>query len=120
MLGAVAARTMRGAVIALTVGQGRWKNALMQVIGGTWRMTNETMEARKKHADAVKAMEAAVREVQRAAGAMLVRWRQRSRKTVAWATKRGRLRAGTHACGAVYAWREVRRRGRKQASTSKR
>ena len=55
-IGSVAARTMRGAVIALTTGQGRWRNELMQVIGGTWRMANETTEARKKHADAMKAM----------------------------------------------------------------
>ena len=50
-IGSVAARTMRGAVIALTTGQGRWRNELMQAIGGKWRIANETTEARKKHAD---------------------------------------------------------------------
>ena len=73
-IGAVTARAMRGAVIALTTGQDRWRSELMQVVGGTWRMADETMGARRKHADSMKAMEEAVRGVQRAAGAMLTRW----------------------------------------------
>ena len=107
-IGAVTARMMRGAVIALTTGQGRWRSELMQVVGGTWRMADETIGARKKHADAMKAMEEAVRGVQRAAGAMLARWRQCSRKAVAWANRRevGRERMRV----VLYAWREVRRR----------
>ena len=99
---------MRGAVIALTTGQGRWRNELMQVIGDTWRMANETTEVRKKHADVMKAMEEAVRVVQRATGAMLARWRQCSRKAVAWANRRevGRERMRV----VLYAWWEVCRR----------
>ena len=107
-IGAVTARMMRGAVVALKTGQGRWRSELMQVIGGTWRIADEMMGARKKHADAMKAMEEAVRGVQRAAGAMLAHWRQCSRKAVAWANRRevGRERMRV----VLYAWREVRRR----------
>ena len=107
-IGVVTARVIRGAVIALTTGQGRWRSELMQVVGGTWRMADETMGARKKHADAMKAMEEAVRGVQRAAGTMLARWRQCSRKVVAWANRQevGRERMRT----VLYALREVRRR----------
>ena len=77
-------RMLRGARIAVEHGQSRWRKALQQTLAGIWK--GENAEGKRKATR--KRVEEAIREVQRWAGLMLVRWREMGKKARRWAARR--------------------------------
>ena len=85
------ARAFRGAWIAARTGQTQWKPALESVIGGTWAGARRD---EGKRTDTDKGVEQAVRVVQAAAGALLLRWHKMGQE-------RGGGRHAARQCGGV-------------------
>ena len=114
------ARTFRGAWIAARTGQVRWRPALESVVGGMWAGARGGTGRRT---DTDKGIDKAVKTVQRAAGAMLVRWNNmgaRARRWTAWReVQRERGKVVLHAWKAVCerqkgTWRVSSRQGRER------
>ena len=114
------ARTFRGAWITARTGQVRWRPALESVVGGMWAGARGDTGRRT---DTDKGIEKAVKTVQRAAGAMLVRWNDmgaRARRWTAWReVQRERGKVVLHAWKAVCerqkgTWRVSSRQGRER------
>ena len=109
------ARVFRGAWIAARTGQLRWKPALDSVIGGTWAGARRD---ERKVTDTDRGVERAVRMVQGAAGALLLRWHKIGERARRWAAHREVLRG--RASVVLHAWRAVCERQRGQWRMSSR
>ena len=96
-------------------GQLRWKPALDSVIGGTWAGARRD---ERKVTDTDRGVERAVRMVQGAAGALLLRWHKIGERARRWAAHREVLRG--RASVVLHAWRAVCERQRGQWRMSSR
>ena len=109
------ARAFRGAWIAARTGQTQWKPALESVIGGTWAGARRD---EGKRTDTDKGVEQAVRVVQAAAGALLLRWHKMGARARRWTARREAMRG--RASVVLNAWRTVCERQKGQWRVSSR
>ena len=108
-------RAFRGAWIAARTGQTQWKPALESVIGGTWAGARRD---EGKRTDTDKGVEQAVRVVQAAAGALLLRWHKMGARARRWTARREAMRG--RASVVLNAWRTVCERQKGQWRVSSR